>query len=87
MSLLHARVSIFWFYLAIAFGIVWILPWFPSLSGELHPVNVAYGTPFDDWREILLAHVIASFMLAGVAAVVHKIVLWLAARFGNSHTG
>lgn len=87
MYLLHARVSIYWFYLTIAFGIIWMLPWFPDKTGEsLLPINVAYGTPFADWREILLVHVIASIMLAGIATILHKTVLWLATRFSNRRT-
>lgn len=51
---------------ALGFAAILNLPWFPSKSGVLYPINVAYTTPREDWGVVLVLHVGASLLIAGL---------------------
>jgi hypothetical protein len=73
MRLLKTPISLFWLYLVLSFFAIWFLPWFPGKTGELLPVNAAYGTPFENWKQILAVHFFASVISAFLVAFVIKI--------------
>jgi hypothetical protein len=71
-AILNKPVSVFWLYFVLGFVVIWGLPWFPTKTDNLAPVNVAYTVPFRNWMEILAIHVVISVVLGIIATLLHK---------------
>jgi hypothetical protein len=80
MARLNRRVSVYWLWLAIVFGVISLIPWYPGRTGYL-PVATAYANPgWRDWQPTLLGHVLLTLLIATPLAIAHTVILSLRGR-------
>ena len=80
MPRLNPRISVYWLWLAIAFGAIAIVPWHPCQKmGPVRylPLASAYVNDLfaDNWQRLLIGHAALSAVLATCIAVVHRLFL------------
>ena|ERR1700730_8929266 len=72
LGFLNSTLSLCWLYPVVIFNAICLVPWFPSMSGDpLLPLGTAYVNHFEGWQKLLLAHVLITLALAGVATAIH----------------
>jgi len=74
MNSLNPRVSLYWLWLAVAFGAIMLVPWHRySLPGHhrMLPLGTVYVNPGMNWQPVLVVHSAVSVLLAVFATAVH----------------
>lgn len=83
----HRRVSLFWLWWAVLFGVTCCIPVFPSKTGSLLPLGTYFVAPFS-WLKItiLVTHLGVTALLAAVIHVFCRLGLRLWKRRDASAT-
>jgi len=86
-SLLNPRISVYWLWLIIVFGVIAAVPVHPFLERitrvtQYLPVATAYSRPdlFDYWQVTLILHTLLTLLIAITAAVRHTVFRWECGR-------
>ena len=76
LSLRNRRVSVYWLWLVLVFGVTTFVPfWRSALTGSLLPLGAAYSNPQSfPWKPALFWHTLAAVAVAVGVATVHE--LW-----------